>query len=71
MCVSSGILFVLGFHLSKDLSVCRKYFNTALVRIGLLSFIGPWIMELLSPSYRDLSTYRFVLFMAQYDQAQV
>ena len=62
MCVSSGILFLLGFHLSRDLSVCHKYFNTALVRIGLLSSIGPWIVELSSPSYRDPSTYSFVLF---------
>ena len=62
MCVSSGIFFVLGFHLSRDLSVCHKYFNTALVQIGLLSSIGPRIVELSSLSYRDLSTYSFILF---------
>ena len=50
MCVSSKILFVLRFHLSKDLSVCHKYFDIALVRIGLLSFIYPQIVELLSLS---------------------
>ena len=49
MCVSSRILFVLGFHLSWGLNVCRKYFNIVLVRIGLFSFIGPWIVELLGP----------------------
>ena len=53
---------MLGFHLSRDLSVCHKYFNIALVRIGLLSSIGPRIVELSSPSYRDLSS--FVLFIS-------
>ena len=41
MCVSSGILFVLGFHLSRDLSMCRKYFNIALVRIWLFVLYQP------------------------------
>ena len=49
MCASFGILFMLGFHLSWGLNVCRKYFNTALVRIRLSSSIGPWIVELLGP----------------------
>ena len=62
MCVSSKILFVLGFHLSWGLSVCRKYFNTALVRIGLSSSIGPQIVELSGLFHGDPSTNSFVLF---------
>ena len=62
MCASSGILFMLGFHLSWGLNVCRKYFNIALVRIGLFSSIGPWIVELLGPFHGDPSTYSFILF---------
>ena len=62
MCVSSGILFVLGFHLSWGLSVRRKHFNTTLVRIGFSSSIGPRIVELSGPFYGDRSTYSFVLF---------
>ena len=62
MCASSGILFMLGFHLSWGLNVCCKYFNTALVRIRLSSSIGPWIVELSGPFHGDPSTYSFILF---------
>ena len=38
MCVSFGILFVLGFHLPRDLSMCRKYFNIALLAHDLWNY---------------------------------